>query len=141
MIVLADLTETQRRQLMLADNRIALNAGWDSELLDLELQELSTLGADLSLLGFTDNELARALNADLTPGLTDEDEAPDVADEAISRLGDLWCLGDHRVACGDGTDPTLVAVLLGDETPPLMVTDPPYGVAWPAPLNRIQMLS
>ena len=129
-IVLSNLSETQRRQLMLADNRIALNAGWDAELLKLELQDLNTLGADLSLLGFADDELAQALNRGLAAGLTDEDESPEVADTATSQPGDLWCLGEHRVICGDCTDPKVVAALFGEEAPLLMATDPPYGVAY-----------
>jgi len=127
-IVLADLTETQLRELRLADNRIALNAGWDAELLKLELQELDSLNADLNLLGFTDNELARALNRDLTPGLTGEDETPEVMDTVTSRPGDVWSLGEHRVICGDCTDAETVATFLSKDSPTLMVTDPPYGV-------------
>src|ERR1700741_3794802 len=88
-IALRGLTETQKRQLMLADNRIALNAGWDVELLNLELKELSVLGADLELLGFTAKELAAALNP-ISEGLTDEDEVPEVGETAVTRPGDVW---------------------------------------------------
>jgi DNA modification methylase len=129
-IVLRGLSEVQRRQLVLADNRIALNAGWDPEMLRLELKDLSTLGADLSLLGFDEKELAAALAPDGTAGLTDEDEVPEVAETPVSRLGDVWCLGGHRVACGDSTDQKAVSTLLGTTVPPLMVADPPYGVAY-----------
>src|SRR6185312_2941977 len=103
-VILSGLTETQRRQLMLADNRIALNAGWDLQMLRFELQDLSTLGADLSVLGFSKSELAQALTP-ATTGLTDEDETPAPAEAAVSRMGDIWSLGPHRVACGDCTDP------------------------------------
>jgi DNA modification methylase len=134
-IVLKGLSEMQRRQLILADNRIALNAGWDLEMLNLELRELSELGADLSLLGFSEDELAAALSP-AGGGLTDEDEVPPVAEVAVTRPGDIWCLGHHRVACGDSTDPETVARLLAGVSPHLMVTDPPYGVdydpAWRA---------
>jgi DNA modification methylase len=126
-IVLRGLTDLQRRQLMLADNRIALNAGWDLEMLRLELCDLSALGADLSSLGFTAQELAAALTP-VTDGLTDENGVPEVAALPVSVLGDIWSLGRHRIACGDSTDPTLVSALLGTAKPQLMVTDPPYGV-------------
>src|SRR5256885_3713332 len=128
-IVLRGLTELQRRQLMLADNRIALNAGWDAEMLNLELQELSVMGADLAALGFTAQELAAALNQG-DEGLTDENEVPEVAETAVAVAGDIWCLGAHRVACGDSTDVGTVSELLGDIVPLLMVTDPPYGVGY-----------
>ncbi len=128
-IVLDGLSEIERRQLVLADNRIALNAGWDTEMLSLELKDLSDLGADLSALGFTQAELATALNGS-TAGLTGEDEVPEVGDIAVTRPGDIWILGKHRLACGDCTDPDAVAGLLGDVKPMLMVTDPPYGVAY-----------
>jgi DNA modification methylase len=112
---------------MLADNRIALNAGWDLEMLQLELRDLSALGANLSLLGFTEQELAKALQSG-AGGLTDENEIPEVGQEAVSRPGDIWCMGDHRVICGDSTDAATVAAVLGSRKPGLMVTDPPYGV-------------
>ncbi len=128
-IPLSGLTELQRRQLMLADNRIALNAGWDAEMLNLELQELSAMGADLAALGFTAQEVAAALNP-VGEGLTDEDEIPALAECAITVVGDIWCLGPHRVACGDSTDGAIVTALLGGVVPGLMVTDPPYGVGY-----------
>lgn len=128
-IVLNGLSEAQRRQLVLADNRIALNAGWDMEMLKLELTELSAMGAELSLLGFNEKELATALNG-AGAGLTDEDEVPKVAETAVSSAGEVWCLGPHRIACGDSTDPALVEALLSGAEPQLMVTDPPYGVAY-----------
>lgn len=129
-ITLTGLTDVQRRQLVLADNRIALNAGWDLEMLNLELKDLSGLGADLSLLGFTTKELATALNGGNEVGLTDENETPEPAEIAVSAPGDIWCLGPHRIACGDSTDPETVVALLGDAKPHLMVTDPPYGVEY-----------
>ncbi len=121
-VVLANLSELQRRQLVLADNRIALNAGWDMEMLKLELTELSLLGADLSVLGFNERELATALNG-AASGLTDEDAIPDIGETAISSPGNIWCLGPHRIACGDSTDAKLVGALLSGALPKLMVTD------------------
>jgi DNA modification methylase len=137
-ILLKGVTELQRRQLMLADNRIALNAGWDLEMLNLELKDLATLGADLSLVGFTAQELAAALSPAVSTGLTDENEAPAVAETAVTAAGDIWCMGPHRLACGDSTDGGLVAALLGSMKPHLMVTDPPYGVEYdPAWRHRV----
>jgi DNA modification methylase len=126
-ILLKHLSELQCRQLMLADNRIALNSGWDLEALKLELSDLNLLGADLKSLGFSKQELAAALRPSVQ-GNTDEDEVPEVATTAVSRLGDVWCLGDHRLICGDSTDRNVVSTLLGETKPELMVTDPPYGV-------------
>jgi DNA modification methylase len=128
-IVLRGLSDVQRRQLMLADNRIALNASWDAELLRLELKDLSALGADLRLVGFTAKELAVAL-AHGEPGLTDENEIPALAEQPVSVSGEIWCLGEHRIACGDSTDKKSVSALLGPIKPNLMVTDPPYGVKY-----------
>jgi DNA modification methylase len=115
---------------VLADNRIALNAGWDPEMLRFELKDLSALGADLSLLGFDEKELAAALAPEGAPGLTDADDVPEVSETTVSRIGDIWCLGPHRVACGNCTDRAAVGALLGPVVPPLMVTDPPYGVEY-----------
>ncbi len=129
-IPLLGLTELEQRQLLLADNRIALNAGWDLEMLSLELKDLSALGADLSALGFTPRELSDALTAAGAGGLTDEDDVHPLADNTVTRPGDIWCLGSHRLACGDSTDPATVKALIGDCHPPLMVTDPPYGVGY-----------
>jgi hypothetical protein len=129
-ILLQGLTELQRRQLMLADNRIALNAGWDLEMLHLELKDLSALGADLSLVGFSAHELTAALAPAVSTGLTDENEAPALAETAVTAIGDIWCLGPHRLACGDSTDADTVRALFDGLSPHLMVTDPPYGVEY-----------
>ena len=136
-IVLGELSELQRRQLMLADNRIALNAGWDLQMLRLELGDLSALGADLSVLGFTEQELAKTLQSG-AGGLTDENEIPEVSETAVSMAGDVWSLGDHLVLCGDSTDADAVESLLRQRKPMLMVTDPPYGVNYdPAWRHRV----
>jgi hypothetical protein len=126
-IVVIGLNELQRRQLVLADNRIALNAGWDLDMLNLELKDLKMIGADLAVLGFTTQELAHAL-APARSGFTDEDEAPELQEAAVSRSGDIWCAGAHRIACGDSTNSETVSTLLDRVAPQLMVTDPPYGV-------------
>jgi DNA modification methylase len=129
-IVLRGLSEIERRQLVLADNRIALNAGWDTEMLRLELQDLKSLGVDLSVLGFDRKELEAALAPPIGSGLTDEDEIPELQEAAVTRPGDIWCLGPHRLICGDATDAETVKNLLGGVRPNLMVTDPPYGVEY-----------
>jgi DNA modification methylase len=128
-IPLRNLDDVERRQLMLADNRIALNAGWDAEMLKLELTDLGKLGADLKMLGFSEQELAAALGASGI-GLVPEDDVPCLGEVAISRPGDVWLLGPHRVGCGDCRDATTVSAVLAGTLPQLMVTDPPYGVEY-----------
>lgn len=116
-IALHGLSEIQQRQLMLADNRIALNAGWDVDMLHLELSDLKTLGADLAVLGFSKGELAKALTPATLGGLTDEDAVPALSEQAVTSAGDVWCLGDHCVICGDSTDAAIVEELLGGIKP------------------------
>jgi DNA modification methylase len=127
-IPLRGLNEVERRMLMLADNRIALNAGWNLEMLKLELLDLSQLGADLKGLGFNEQELARALGG--SAGLVPEDAVPEPTEASVSKLGDIWLLGPHRIGCGDSTDAAFVSAVMGDGLPELMVTDPPYGVEY-----------
>jgi hypothetical protein len=128
-MVAAGWSEAQRRAYVLADNKLALNAGWDTELLKVELGELQGDGFDLGLTGFSGDELA-ALLADETAGLTDPDEVPEPPAEPVSVLGDVWVLGRHRIACGDCTDALVVEKALNGVKPHLMVTDPPYGVEY-----------
>src|SRR5665647_1843452 len=116
-VILSGLTDLQRRQLMLADNRIALNAGWDLEMLHLELTDLSVLGADLKALGFTAEELAKALNPGGAAGLTGEDDVPELPEQAITAIGDIWLVGSHRIGCGDSTDSVAVTALLNGLAP------------------------
>lgn len=128
-------SDEDRRVYCLADNRIAETSEWDPETLALEWRELKDLGAadDLSMIGFSEDEIA-----DLVPGilgeagagLTDPDDVPEPPVTPISRPGDIWALGDHRLACGSSTDADLVRNVLGGVTPHLMVTDPPYGVEY-----------
>ncbi len=130
-IRLGHLTETQRRAFILADNRIAESANWDDNLLSLEMADLAELDIDVSLTGFTDAEINKLLSNGLAPD-DREDETPDAPDIPVSRAGDLWMLGDHRVLCGDATNSDQVKRLLGGAAPNLMVTDPPYGVEYDA---------
>jgi hypothetical protein len=128
-IVLYGLTDVQRRSLILADNRIGLNSGWDLKMLACEMKDLSLLGADLKALGFKKGELAIALRPDVA-GLTGENAVPDCADAVASMPGDIWVLGQHRVACGDCSDPDIVGALFDGAAPHLLVSDPPYGVEY-----------
>ena len=133
---LSHLTPAQKRAYVLADNRLALSAGWDEALLRLELGELQDEGFDLALTGFDLAEIAGFL-LDLTPGLTDPDDVPDLPETPVSLAGDIWSLGRHRLVCGDSTDAAVVAIALNGVAPHLMVTDPPYGVDYdPAWRNR-----
>jgi DNA modification methylase len=127
-IELAHLSEASRRAYVLADNRLAEQAGWDRELLALEVADLAELGVALSDLGFIGAEL----DALLGHGLADphEEATPDLPENPVSRPGDLWRLGAHRLICGDATDAATVARVLDGVRPHLMVTDPPYGVAY-----------
>jgi len=126
-IELAYLSEAQRKAYVLADNRLAESAGWDTEMLSLELRDLKELGFELELTGFDELEL-QSLLADKTAGLTDPDDVPEVPEHPVSQTGDLWLLGRHRLLCGDSTVATDVGRVLGGVSPHLMVTDPPYGV-------------
>jgi DNA modification methylase len=119
-------TDAQKRAYVLADNKLALNAGWDEAMLAVELSDL-VAAEFVSLIGFTVQELG-ALTAENTVGLTDPDDTPEVQAEAVSVPGDVWLLGRHRLVCGDCTDPVTVAAALNGVRPHLMVTDPPYGV-------------
>lgn len=130
-IVLSHLSRAQQRALVIADNKLALNAGWDNSLLALELGALRDMGFDLGLTGFGELELD-ALFATQTEGLTDPDDAPEPPADPVSQLGDVWLLGRHRLVCGDSTDALVVGQALAGVTPHLMVTDPPYGVEYDA---------
>ena len=129
-VVLDHLTPTQRRALVITDNQLALRAGWDEELLRLELADLQLADFDLSITGFDADELLDLLAPDetTTDGQTDDDAAPPVPDEPISQPGDLWLLGPHRLLCGDATCNADYQRLLGDERVALIWQDPPYNV-------------
>jgi DNA modification methylase len=128
-MVATDWTKAQIQAYALADNKLALNAGWDEALLALEIAELQEIGFEIDLIGFTDTELA-ALGSNEVAGLTDPDETPEVPADPVSALGDVWILGRHHLLCGDSTSAADVRKVLGDVRPHLMVTDPPYGVQY-----------
>ena len=127
-IELAHLSDAQKRAYVLADNRLAEQAGWDREMLALEVADLTALGIDLGDIGFEAGEL----DALLRSGAPDprEEETPEPPAVPVSRPGDLWVLGNHRLLCGSSTEAADVARLLGEVRPHLMVTDPPYGVSY-----------
>jgi DNA modification methylase len=128
---IGDLSAAERRAYVIADNQTALRAGWDLDVLRLELTELKGMDFDLGPLGFDEAELAAIL--DVRPiGATDPDAAPEVPANPVAIRGDLWALGRHRLLCGDATLAEDVQALLGGEKPHLMVTDPPYGVDYDA---------
>jgi DNA modification methylase len=120
-------SDAQKQAYVIADNKLALNAGWDEDLLRIELGELRGLGADLGLTGFGELELD-ALFAGDNAGSTDPDEAPDVPANPVSRGGDIWICGEHRVLCGDATISADIEKVLGGELADMCFTDPPYGV-------------
>tara|TARA_A200000113_G_scaffold154222_1_gene138995 strand:+ start:56 stop:1348 length:1293 start_codon:yes stop_codon:yes gene_type:complete len=128
-IKLDHLTENQRRALVIADNKIAENAGWDEELLRLELQNLADEDFDLDLLGFDDVELD-----DLLTSLDDDEAAaldeniPEVQENPVSRTGDIWIMGEHRLLCGDSTSEADMKKLMDGELADMVFTDPPYNV-------------
>jgi len=113
-IVLDHLTPPQRRALVLADNRLALNAGWDEEMLRVELESLEEEGFDLDLVGFTDEEVEELLRdpEESNFGLTDDDEIPEEEEHAVTAPGDVWLMGEHRLLCGDATSMEVVQAVL-----------------------------
>ena len=132
-LVLDHLTDAQRRAYVLADNKLALNAGWDEELLAAELHALNGDGFDLMLTGFDEAELDRLMAPlddapeDGDPGEDQEDDPPEPPRDPVSLPGDLWTLGNHRLLCGDSTAPNAVARLMGGDRASLLFTSPPYG--------------
>ena len=128
-ITLHGLTDAQKRAYVIADNKLALNAGWDMEMLSSEMQGLGEEGFDLSLIGFSDDELA-AMLAEKTEGLTDPDDVPEPPAVPVSVLGDVWTLGKHRVMCGDSTSIEATEALTQGQLVDMWLTDPPYNVAY-----------
>lgn len=129
---LSHLSPEERRAYVLADNKLALNAGWDQDILAIELQALIDLDFDVTLTGFSLAEVdftldaARERDPEAPPGV--EDEIPSIAAEAVTRMGDVWVLGRHRLVCGDAREAADYAPLLGDERVDMVFTDPPYNV-------------
>lgn len=128
-VCLSHLSETQVKAYILADNKLALNAGWDNDMLKVELEDLKELDFDLNLTGFSDDELKDILVEDPTEAQEDnfDGEPPEVAK---SQLGDIWTMGEHRLMCGDSTSENDVKCLMQGELADLLITDPPYNVAY-----------
>ncbi len=126
-IELAGMSEAEKRAYILADNKLAENAGWDRELLGLELGDLASLGFDLSLTGFGEDEIDALRAGD---GPTFPDEAPTVPEEPVTRPGDVWTLGPHRLVCGDATKPETIRLAMNGRLADMVFTDPPYNVAY-----------
>jgi site-specific DNA-methyltransferase (adenine-specific) len=130
-IELKDLTATQKKAYIIADNRLALNAGWDNDLLTIELNELLEDKFSLELLGFNADELNALINpTEVNEGLVDEDEVPEPPPEPITKLGDIWILGNHRLMCGDSTQIDQLEKLCNGRQVDMWLTDPPYNVAY-----------
>lgn len=127
---LSHLSEAQKRAYVIADNKLALNAGWDDELLAVELRDLKDSDFDLSLTGFGDDELADLLAEALEEGLTDEDSVPEAPETPVTVPGDIWVLGKHRLMCGDATSIENLEKLCEGQLVDMWLTDPPYNVAY-----------
>jgi DNA modification methylase len=131
-IILRGLTKAQKKAYVIADNQLALNAGWDLDMLKLEIEGLNELDFDINLLGFDDDFLDGLLEEQPVEGLTDEDEVPEPPETPVSVLGDIWQLGNHRLMCGSSTEAHAVDLLIDGQEPNTMITDPPYGVNYDA---------
>ena len=122
------LTDAQRRAYIIADNKLALNAGWDDEMLRVEFAELEEAGFDLDLTGFSLDEIGALQIEEIPPGLTDEDAVPETPVTPVTAEGDVWLLGRHRLMCGDSTSIDAVEKLMDGQKADMVFTDPPYGM-------------
>ena len=129
-IRLDGMTETQKRAYIIADNKLALNAGWDDAMLACEFADLVTAGYNVELTGFTAEEFAALITKEVPAGLTDEDATPAPPESPVTVLGDVWILGKHRLMCGDSTSITAVDALMTGGQADMLITDPPYNVAY-----------
>ena len=129
-MVAAGWTDAQKRAYVIADNKLALNAGWDNELLALELGELGDAGFDLELTGFTDEEIKALMPVEASEGLTDPDAAPALQENPVTVPGDVWIMGKHRLMCGDSTSIESLELLCAGQSVDMWLTDPPYNVAY-----------
>jgi DNA modification methylase len=125
---LQHLSPSQIRAYVIADNKLALNAGWDDEMLKAELLTLQEEGFNTDLTGFSDDELNALLNSEIIEGQTDPDEVPEPPVDPITKLGDIWILGNHRLMCGDSTSVDAVQKMMDGSKADMVFTDPPYGM-------------
>lgn len=143
-VVESHLTDVQKKAYILADNRLALDAGWDEEMLGVELKELKVdYNFDMDLLGFSDDELKQfGIDEPIEDSFEHTKEPDDEVEvdedvEPVTKLGDVWILGEHRLICGDSRDVDVVEKVMAGNKPNLMITDPPYGVKY-APTSRVK---
>jgi site-specific DNA-methyltransferase (adenine-specific) len=123
-------SEAKKRAYIIADNRLALNAGWDNAMLATEFKDLMDLGFDVGLTGFTDDEIEALMPLELEDGLTDPDDAPEAPANPVTVQGDVWVMGKHRLLCGDSTSMDDLARLCENQAVDMWLTDPPYNVAY-----------
>jgi site-specific DNA-methyltransferase (adenine-specific) len=123
-------SDAKKRAYVLADNRLALNAGWDNAMLATEFKDLMELGFDVGLTGFTDDEIEALMPLELEDGLTDPDDAPEAPANPVTVQGDVWVMGKHRLLCGDSTSMDDLARLCENQAVDMWLTDPPYNVAY-----------
>jgi DNA modification methylase len=126
-IRLSHLSEAQKRAYVIADNKLALNAGWDDDLLRLEIGALRDIEFDIDLLGFSAEEIDNLFPEEQESGLTDEDAVPDAPEDPVTKQGDIWILGNHRLMCGDSTSIDAVETLMDGQKADMVFADPPYG--------------
>jgi len=138
-IELSHLTDTQKKAYVIADNKIALNAGWDEEMLKLELEELKLADFDIDLTGFSDEEFNLLMDEHepQKEGLTDDDAIPELTEDPVSKQGDIWILGNHRVMCGDSTSIDDIEKLMDGEIADMVFTDPPYGISIVSAVGKV----
>ena len=127
-IELSHMTESQKKAYVIADNQLAMNAGWDTAMLTLELADLKDAGFDLDIIGFDAKELDKLLEPEQVEGLTDEDAVPYAPEEPKTKLGDIYQLGNHRLMCGDSTSIDAVEKLMNGQKADMVFTDPPYNI-------------
>ena len=137
-IELQGLSAGEKRAYLLADNKIASDAGWDRDLLAVEFSDLKNMGLDLALTGFDAAEINELLTA--PPGPETDPVVPALPAHAASKVGDLWLLGDHRLVCGDATKPTVLKQLMGGKQAQMVFTDPPYGINYEAPSGAFEVI-
>ena len=137
--VFADhLTEAQKKAYIIADNRMAMDAGWDEELLRVEIEALQAEAFDLSLTGFDEKELSDLFKDDADVHEDDFDVEAELKQSVITKAGDVWTLGRHRLVCGDSTKAETFALLMGDRKANLVITDPPYNVNYEGSAGKIK---
>jgi DNA modification methylase len=140
-IVARGWSEEEKQAYRVADNQLAARASWDFELLRSELRALEFAGFNVDLIGFDSDHLATILAGSGSSGLTDPDRFPETPDRPVTRAGDVWLLGEHRVGCGDSTSAADVGQVLTGSQPHLMIADPPYGVSYEPSWRRRRKLS